>query len=298
MSFSDEGTIDNYGTIVNSGGFFINAGIVNNYGTIDNSGGGGVTIGGVFTNYGTFADSTQIFDVDVGGAGSALVNYGSIDVFGGILVEAGGGAITNENSGVLTVESSGTIGTGGCSHGIIPPSINNYGTIIVLSTIRHGGFGIGNCFSVTLNNYGFINIAGTDGLGINFNGVLNNENGGSITITSNLDDEGILTNYGVINNEGGAPGGLTIDNGGPGTPEGILSNYGIIDNENGAFLGSSGFITNGGIIIFECGATFVNTGTFTGNPVLMNACLSCPQVPNTGGVNLQWADLQDCNLAG
>ena len=175
--------------------------------------------GFTLTNNGTINVKGQLRNVGrVADTSSITINNGTINVFstGSIAVDAFVALATFTNNGV----------------------IHNNGDIFcqILGVINNTSSGRIN------NNSAYAGGSGTGGFRLNNRGTFNNSgvfiNNGTITLTSALDDKGI-----IYNNNGG-----TITN------NGIINNAGTINNANGSSTCGVGTIT---------GSAIINTGTGT-----------------------------------
>ena len=227
----DGDTINNSGTLTNSGALFMQEGIINNSGTFTNNSIGALTFedaaianDGKFYNYGMIHNEGGIQN----NLDSSLTNYGTINtLFDGEIVNYG--RLLNTSGGTINEISFGNL-------------------------INHG----------TLINAG--NITTSESQLYNF-GVLSNS--GVLLSTAEEEIDGLLDNYGTLNNSGTLTNSSGVPQPGPYPQSGTLNNYGTINNSGRLFntleagagpfavsaLNNFGTLNNSGAI--------TNTGTFT-----------------------------------
>lgn len=177
--------------------------------------------------------------------GFTLTNNGTINVTGQLRNVGGGVDNINTsitiNNGTINVSSTGSISVSEGTYGGLATFtnngiLNNNGDIFcqILGVINNTSSGRIN------NNSAYAGGSGTGGFRLNQRGTFNNSgvfiNNGTITLTSALDDKGI-----IYNNNGG-----TITN------NGIINSTGIINNADGSSSCGIGTIT---------GSSPIGTGT-------------------------------------
>lgn len=250
---------NNTGGILNSSGSIY--GVLINSGTINNNGILGVTWFGsnLINNAGGKVNNNGSIWAD------QLDNSGTLNNFGGIGTDAS--SINNYAGG--TVNNFGNMSTNARGHG---GSTNNSGTLNNFGSL--GGVGrIINNSGGTLNNYSSSTVM-YGGMTNNIGGNVNNY--GNITLpfdpnnfrSPNLDNYGILNNYGTLN---------ILTNDYSSVNSGTLNNYGILNNSNSHTLNNSGIVNNSGVI--------TGTGTYIqgAGQTINNGYLSQASIQINGG---------------
>jgi len=275
--------------------------IIGSGGSLSNNSTNTITINGLLTINGgqtlfNFATGT----IEVTSSGQ-INNLGTIDNNGG----------TINNSGTITISPTGL--ATGISNGN-GATINNFATGIITLSAGGGGTAILSTSSSTINNSGDINVSGgvfsnqailnnsgtitisNNGPLINTNGIINNNSGGIIDISSTLSSQGTINNnvgatITILNSGGGVglanSGGNTLNNFGTitisdtgGNGIGILNTFDSTFDNSGTITISN--ISGDGI---RNGGTFDNSGTITiqnsgGNGGIVNSNSS-----NLGTIN-------------
>ena len=290
LTISKSSSINNFGTIANSGGIITtaspdvsdpaDAGTITNHagGVITNtspSNTGTITNSGILTNNGTITNSASsvitgggIFTNDFGGG--TLTNSGTV-IIGGTFTNSG--TVNNENSGTMNTNSGASV------------SITRDGTV----TVSGGtvGFGpISNNGQITVNA-GTVNLSST----VQNTHFITNSQGGTMTLSGNIQNSGNIENDGIMTNSGAIDNSAGIQNTGSFTNSGSITNNfasGITNSKSGVFH-------NANNILDQRGSQIQNSGSFTGN----SPTPFCPSAtslsvnPSTveGGNTVQYTEL-------
>ena len=250
------------GVNLNNSGTFASVGNVTNSGTINNNSGGEIGVAHYFTNSGTINNNSG---GEIGGSlsNSGTINNNSGGEIGSYITNSGtinnnsGGNIDGSlsNSGTINNNFGGTIiNTAGMTSTYMPNSS------VASSSTMNNVAGITNTISGTINNSG--NITNNRVSAIN-----NYEIGNA--------EEGIIINYGIINNSGGT---ININ-------IGDLLNLGTIRQlgyiKTGNYGGDSlGIIYNnfGGMICGDITNAYVTTSSHV-KGVITPTCNVIPEFP-------------------
>src|ERR1700683_610980 len=294
------GTLVNYNTVTNNGGFTNDdGGTLTNYKTIDSS--GMVSNDGAFTNRGTFNNTGQFYNGDYS-SGGTLLNYGTISnsnlielnsgpttnngtiinrgtfvsgtdfgVFtnNGGIVNASGSSFINDwemiNNGTVSIKAGSYFDNASCSCG--DGSLLNNGVIIVSGMLF-------NDIVNPIQNIGTFSVAASGSVDTNFSfensGTLNNH--GTLSVIGSLSNSGKFTNEGTIGTSSSPfEGPSIISNSGKFANSGTInlqaaSDGGpsaLLDNDGGT-IRNSGTINNGGTITNE-GILNITTGGMLNN---------------------------------
>lgn len=290
------GTLDNKGTLTNSGGFFgilgtgtlkLSGGNVNNTATNINIG-SGATIersGGTISLAPNFQGNVNLIysgtialtsGPELPTSLTALQNL-TINNTGGVTLSA-----TTKVNNTLTINNGATL-SNSAALTAVTTTINSGGTLnnnfalttTFLLTINsggtltsNGGFTNNSNSSIlgTLNNNGLLQL-GNSQMTIFMSGTLNNNTGASV----NINGGGSLENSGLLDNNSGA---FVNANAG-----GILANFGsgTLSNDSGGTiqnshsLTNSGTFTNNGTLNNSSGANLHNNGVLTSSGAINNS---------------------------
>ena len=235
LTVDDGGTLINSGALINNGTIYFSAYNTTNSGQIENH--AILYVTSDFSNQGTIISSGSI---TISGQYVALSNSES-----GILTVESGGSMTVSantrlsNSGILTVESGGSITNNAQDDGYNTSGINNFGTLLVSGTITNNGW-LSNGNGDAATTFGTITI----------------ETGGRIT------NSGAIRNYACSTDE--SYNTITIKSGG------------ALTNDTGATLTNCGQITVSGTLTNNgtyTGSVTVSNSTYTGTVTSSNGIL-------------------------
>jgi uncharacterized protein YjbI with pentapeptide repeats len=219
-AFNTYDDLENYGTFVNEGSFYLGAGGVLSSGAFVSSGSLRVGFGLIFDSTGPFTNAgggtaLALGTLSVGPSGSSNENGATITVDGGVLENDGGtmtndgsisigpspgstfnnyGALHNDAGGSLTVQADGTY-VGG--------ALTNNGQVTNYGSFDSGGL---ENYAAIANEYlGQLTISSPlDYLINNAGATLTNYQGGTVDVgvADGLNNQGTIDNYGLISSTG------------------------------------------------------------------------------------------------